>query len=107
MFQPPVTTYALEPTFAMELDDLQQAAQEAVWGPVSPMLDASEVSWVRVDRMGYPVSEIIEYAREAKPALIVIGTRGRGDLASLVLGSTSHGVLQESPCDVVVVPVRE
>lgn len=103
VFQPPVTTYALEPTFASELDDLEAAEREGVWGRIGERLDDSDVSWVRVDRVGYPVSEIIEYALEIGPEAIVIGTRGRGELVSLVLGSTSHGVIQQAECDVVVV----
>lgn len=103
VFQPPITTYALEPTFDIELDELEQAERDSVWGRVGVGLDESDVSWVRVDRAGYPVSEIIEYAYEISPALIVIGTRGRGEFVSLVLGSTSHGVIQQAPCDVVVV----
>lgn len=103
VFQPPVTTYALEPTFASELEDLEEAEREHVWGRVAGELDESAVSWVKVDRVGYPVSEIIEYAREVSPEAIVLGTRGRGEFVSLVLGSTSHGVIQQAPCDVVVV----
>lgn len=107
VFQPPVTTYALEPTFGMELDELERAERDSVWGRVGPGLDESDVAWVRVDRSGYPISEIIEYAHEVTPELIVIGTRARGEFVSLMLGSTSHGVIQRAPCDVVVVPVGE
>lgn len=103
VFQPPVTTYALEPTFALELDDLEEAERRAVWGPVAERLDASGAPWTRVDRVGYPVSEIIDYAREVSPGMIVIGTRGRGEFVSLVLGSTSNGVIQQAPCEVLVV----
>ena len=103
VFQPPVTTYALEPTFALELDDLEEAERQSVWDPVGQRLDESDLSWARVDRVGYPVSEIVDYAREIAPQLIVIGTRGRGDFVSLVLGSTSNGVIQQAPCDVLVV----
>jgi nucleotide-binding universal stress UspA family protein len=103
VFQPPVTTYALEPNFALQLEDLEEAERQAVWAPITPRLDASDVSWIRADRVGYPVSEIIDYARETSAELIVIGTRGRGEFVSLVLGSTSHGVIQQAPCDVLVV----
>ena len=36
--------------------------------------------------------------------LVVLGSRGRGDLAAAVLGSTSHKVLNHAPCPVLIVP---
>jgi len=56
-----------------------------------------------VDLEGYPPDVIVEYAQEIGADLIVVGSRGRGDLASLVLGSTSHRVVNHAPCDVLVV----
>jgi nucleotide-binding universal stress UspA family protein len=36
--------------------------------------------------------------------LLVVGTRGRGEFAGLVLGSVSHAVSLRAPCPVVIVP---
>jgi nucleotide-binding universal stress UspA family protein len=38
-----------------------------------------------------------------QPQLIVVGSRGRGSLTGLLLGSTSHAVMAYAGCPVVVV----
>ena len=52
---------------------------------------------------GYAAREIISAAKEHDVDVIVMGSRGRGDLAGLVLGSTAHKVIHLADRPVLVV----
>lgn len=56
--------------------------------------------------VGIPKHEISKYAREHQCDLIILGSHGRHGLERL-LGSTANGVLQEMPCDVLALKVRD
>lgn len=51
-----------------------------------------------------PAHQIADLAREADADLIVVGTRGHGALAGLVVGSVTQRLLHVAPCPVLVVP---
>jgi nucleotide-binding universal stress UspA family protein len=52
---------------------------------------------------GMPAEEIVAYADAIDADLIVLGSRGRGALASALLGSVSNAVLQSARRPVLVV----
>ena len=58
---------------------------------------------VRNTIFGYAAREIINDAGEVGADVIVMGSRGRGDLAGLLLGSTAHKVIHLSERPVLVV----
>lgn len=49
---------------------------------------------------------LIDVAQSHQAGLIVVGTRGRSDLASMLLGSVAHEVVHKSPVPVLVVPEK-
>ena len=58
---------------------------------------------IRNTIFGYAAREIINDAIEVDADVIVMGSRGRGDLAGLLLGSTAHKVIHLSDRPVLVV----
>lgn len=51
--------------------------------------------------VGHPVKELVDAAAGAD--LVVVGSRGAGGFAWLLLGSTSAGVAHHAPCSVMIV----
>ncbi len=52
---------------------------------------------------GYAAREIVADAIELDCGIIVMGSRGRGDLAGLILGSTAHKVIHLTDRPVMIV----
>lgn len=88
--------------------------REAIFADIQAQLDAG-VLWLKshfpeleittrlVD--GSPVEVLVDASRDSE--LVVVGTRGRGGFAGMLLGSTSDGVLHHAQGPVMVVPDRE
>lgn len=55
-------------------------------------------------RAGEVAPTLIEIARERKAQAIVVGKRGTGRIAGLLLGSVSQALVSLAPVPVVVVP---
>lgn len=55
-------------------------------------------------RLGNPADEALAEIEGTEPDLVVVGRRGLGRAASLVLGSVSISLLRHSPVPVLVVP---
>ena len=56
---------------------------------------------------GYLASEIINHAEKLKSDLIIMGSHGHGIIHDLLLGSISHNVINNSPCPVFIIPLKE
>lgn len=100
VFHPPMMYF---PTTLSDPFVLEQEHREQVWERLEPILEGSDIEWQRVDLEGYPPDTLNDYLQNVHATLAVVGTRGRGELSELVLGSTSHRLSHIAHCDVLIV----
>ena len=78
-------------------------AQELVQASKTHAL-AAGVQNVSAHVLGGPTARtIVKFAQEHSTDLIIIGSRGHGDLEALLLGSVSHKVTSLAKCTVMIV----
>lgn len=84
--------------------DLSTEMQSAAKAEATQRANAAGLSSEQVKvTEGDPRAEILHAAEAMQADLIVMGTHNRGPVARLLLGSTTHGVLNHAPCDVLVI----
>jgi nucleotide-binding universal stress UspA family protein len=81
----------------MLLADLQRMMHDAA----EPLRTTDRHVDTRVVR-GRPATAILDEAASIQPDLLVVGSRGHGPLASVVMGSVSAEVVDHAPCPVLV-----
>jgi nucleotide-binding universal stress UspA family protein len=76
---------------------------QAVLKPVERLLKRHKVASRAVWVVGQPAVEIVKLAKKERAQLIVMGTRGRGAIAGVFMGSVAQGVVSTSPVPVLLV----
>ena len=82
-------------------DDAQTQVDSAVAELTNAGIKAHGI--VRNTLYGYAAREIVEDAKTLDVGVIIMGSRGRGDMAGLLLGSTAHKVIHLTDRPVLVV----
>ncbi len=82
--------------------DAEIADQFSTW--CASLEPIGTLEWEPHLRHGAPVDTILRVTREAAASLVVIGRQGAGKRPELLLGSTAHQIVENSPCPVLVVP---
>jgi nucleotide-binding universal stress UspA family protein len=92
-------------TGVLRIDETTDDANAQVAAAVEVFTEAGVKAHgeVRNTIFGYAAREIVNDAIEVNADVIVMGSRGRGDIAGLLLGSTAHKVIHLSDRPVLVV----
>jgi len=78
----------------------EKTAQDAVQKTTAELNITTPVE--SVVRRGSAADEIVRYAKEQAAGLIVMGSRGWGEMHAVLLGSVSERVLHTAPCPVLI-----
>ncbi|MDQ6648864.1 MAG: universal stress protein [Actinomycetota bacterium] len=94
-------TYGLVPLYPYDFD-IEGATAKALEEVVDEMFGADRPLGLTTQVVeGHPVSTLVEAAKGA--ALLVVGSRGHGAFAGMLLGSVSEHCVAHASCPVVVV----
>ena len=96
-----IGTPIILPQDPVDLEASRLAAEEMTAKAISQLGDAQPSSVTVRAIIGFPAEELIEASRTAD--LMVVGSRGAGGFARLVIGSVSSQVVHHAHCPVVVV----
>ncbi len=108
---PDVSTLALGGGFAPAIDyqglsdDLDREYKELLEGEQAKL--PAEDRFRAILLRGRPARAIVDEVKAGGHDLVVMGSRGRGGLRSMMLGSVSQEVLHASPVPVLVVHLPE
>jgi nucleotide-binding universal stress UspA family protein len=99
--------------YSAVLPDLQRDIEDAARRQLEGLLNDDDRMMLHaravVRTSNRTAAAVVEYARDLRIDLIVIGTHGRGAVAHLVMGSVAEPVVRTAPCPVLAVrhPERE
>lgn len=98
----PIPLYLGEPNMQVVITNRKGEAEEVLAAAVKEVGKVPcEVHTEILE--GDPASAILEVAKTRNSDVIVMGSRGLGRLAGLLLGSTSQKVVSHAPCPVLIV----
>lgn len=102
------SAFAASPAVQSAYDDVvasqRKAAEDALSLAVArlrELLPGVKVEGALLE--GTPKEQVVEEARRFGAELLVVGSRGRGAVRSLLLGSVSLAVALQAPCSVLIV----
>lgn len=86
---------------AEEIPALDRIAKRSILK--SARLLNPEITFATKELLGNAKRKLVDFAREEKADIIIIGATGADFFEHLLLGSTTHYVIDHAPCDVLIV----
>jgi nucleotide-binding universal stress UspA family protein len=83
-------------------DDLKQYALSGITDALDGIEIPDGVSLTSEAIAGHPSDVLVDLSHDA--SLVVVGSRGHGDIGSALIGSVGMHVIHHSECPVVVLP---
>ena len=103
----PSLAYSAPGYVPISADETNEAGRELLRREVLPLAQEAGLE-LELRSLEGPAAKVIRAAAaDEQVALVVVGSRGRGALARLVLGSVSHGLSHNCPKPLVIVPHHE
>lgn len=84
-------------------EEIKAAGQAVVEAAVTLAAGHGYTNAETIIEAGDPARVIVNTAKSRKVDMIILGSRGHGDLAGLLLGSVSHKVNHLAPCTCITV----
>lgn len=100
--EPVVSVAMFAPAAVMTLTEAAEAEAKAEVAKVAQSLARPGLQADTVVGFGRAADVVVDEATSFQPDLIVIGSRGRGGIATSVLGSVSAEVVDRAPCPVLI-----
>ena len=102
---PYVAELAGMPPYSIAHDDLEEAARSVLRQALDAVPATTGVPVEPVVMQGDAAGSLVERAKGAD--LLVVGSRGRGGFAGLLLGSVGQQCAHHAPCPVTIVPEQD
>jgi nucleotide-binding universal stress UspA family protein len=104
VWQTPSLAYSAPGFIPFSEAEIEDQGRRALEQSLAALPEASDVKvYLRVNE-GNPAEVIARVANEPEVGLVVVGTRGHGGVAGLLLGSVSHSLTHTSTKPLVIVP---
>jgi nucleotide-binding universal stress UspA family protein len=99
----PTDNYVDSEKILDELRSAYESEEQKMLNKYSELAERKGVATKCVLLEGDPASVILNYARNEKYDVIIMGNRGMHSLKELVLGSVSNKILHNSVCPVILI----